>query len=456
VIRERAIALLAIALGLSLTYATWHDVSQGYDVWYYHLPFAARLVGLIDPGTYAFSAENLRRFEGFPLFAELLQGLVWRVTGRVEATSFVSLGALFALVFALVRVFRVSAIALFAFLAIPLVHIHATSGYVDLVSNVFATALLLVLFRALAQREPPSERLLVVGALTAAGAANAKFQLVPIVLAASLALVVLVLRRGPSRRQLAILALAGPLVMATPLKNLARHGNPVWPVELQVIGHTFPSVEAAYEFAPVHLRRSPRPVRFVRSVLEIDNAPIASHRRWSLDQWAPPDDPACRMGGFFGAYVVAQLGLLAVAVRRRTREALAAAGVFAGATVVAAFVPQSHELRYYLFWMLSLVALNLVLWRRSLLHAGVSLAAFAVVAWSTEGHYLYASGHSFASYLASRVDRAVLEGAAPGERLCIGRPPFTFLYAPLFHPEKRYAVQERAEEADCRGARAIE
>jgi hypothetical protein len=442
-------------IGGSLVIATWHDVSQGYDAWYYHLPFAARVVGLSDASTFVFSAENQRRFEGFPLFAELLQGIVWRVTGHVEATGFVSLGGLFGLVLVLRRLYRVPrSIALFAFLGIPLVHIHATSGYVDLFANACATVLLLVVHRALSSNAPPHPKLLAGAALAAAAAANTKFQLVPIVVVACLALAGVAIKRGIGKHEIAIMCLAIPLVFATPIKNLTRHGNPVWPVELRLAGHAFRSTEAAYEFSPIHLRGAPRPVRFARSVLEIDNRPIAG--RWSLDQWAPPRDPACRMGGFFGAYAVAQLVLLGLAVRRRTREAFAAAAVFAGATVVAAFVPQSHELRYYMFWMLSLVALNLVLWRKHIAMTAVALVAFGIVTWATEAHYLYASGKTFATYLTERTDPSVLESIAPGERVCIGRQPFTFLYAPLFHPGKNYVVQERADDSDCVGSRRVD
>jgi hypothetical protein len=452
---ERAWRVLAALLATSLVVAAWHDVSQGYDAWYYHLPFAARLTGLEHAGAFVFSAENQRRFDGFPLFAELLQGLVWRLTGHVEATSFVSLGALFGLVLVLRRLYGVAAsIALFAFMAIPLVHIHATSGYVDLFANACVTVLLLFLHHVLASVVPPSPKLLGVAALAAAAAANTKFQLVPVVVVASVALVVVTIRRGIDRRQIAIVGLAIPLVFATPIKNVVRHGNPVWPVELRLAGHTLPSAEAAYAFTPAHLRDAPRPVRFARSVLEIDNGPITE--RWSLDQWAPPSSPACRMGGFFGGYAIVLLGLLGLAMRRRTREALAAGGVFAGATVVAAFVPQSHELRYYMFWMLSLVALNLVLWRKHVAMSAAAMAAFVVVTWATDGHYVYPSGKTFATYLREHTSAAVLDSITPGERVCIGRQPFTFLYAPLFHPGKDYVVQERAEDADCAGARPLD
>ena len=59
-------------------------------------------------------------------------------------------------------------------------------------------------------------------------------------------------------------------------------------------------------------------------------------------------------------------------------------------------------------------------------------------------------------YLGKRVDRAVLDGVAPGERICVARQPFTFLYAPAFHREKRYAVQEATGPADCKGARSVD
>ena len=53
------------------------------------------------------------------------------------------------------------------------------------------------------------------------------------------------------------------------------------------------------------------------------------------------------MGGFFGAYVVANLVALAFAAwRRRSREARAAAGLMIGVTLLASVLPQSHESRY--------------------------------------------------------------------------------------------------------------
>jgi hypothetical protein len=287
-----------------------------------------------------------------------------------------------------------------------------------------------------------------------------KFQLVPVVIALSVALVATALRRDAQRRaRLLVIAIALPLVFATPIKNLARHANPVWPVELVVLGHSLPHLEGAYASSPDWLANVPRPVRWGASVLELGLRPVASHARWSLDQWTPPREPGYRMGGFFGVYVIVNVAaLLLAAFVRRSRESKVALAFAGGATVVASLMPQSHELRYYMFWMLLLVSLNLVVWSRErrLTTGLVTAGALAIVAWSTGGTYLYASGDSFATLVSDHVDRGSLEQIAPGERVCISRAPWTFLYAPRFHPERQYSVQEAETPAECDSARPLD
>jgi hypothetical protein len=299
-----------------------------------------------------------------------------------------------------------------------------------------------------------------------------KFQLVPIVVVAALVLVAIALRPvlrwkaldGTSRsslgRRALVLIVCLPIVFATPIKNAAVHHNPVWPVELKVLGHSFPHLQEAYSSSPAHLENASRPVRFFRSVFEIDNAAISTQRRWSLDQWAPSSDPACRMGGFFGAYVAVNLVAIAWIVwRGGRREAKHAVALFCAVTLVASLVPQSHELRYYMHWMLLLVCLNLVLWtgsRERRLVGLVAALALGIVTWSTGGGYLYASGTAFRDFVPKRTEAAVIDAASPGEHLCIAREPFTFLYAPTFHARKDYAVQEATSDHDCQGHRLIQ
>ena len=458
---EGALRLLAASLLASLVVAAWHDVSKAWDVWYYHLPFAGRIAGIIDARSYAFGRLNQARFDGFPLLGEALQGLLWRITGRPECASFVSLAALPGLAWFMRRLFKVPPhLTLLALLAIPLVQIHATGCYVDLPANACATMLALVAYRQVVAREPPTLRTLAGASALAIVTANMKFQLVPVVVAAAAVLVGVSLRRDAQRRlRILAMAIALPLVFATPLKNTVRHGNPVWPVEIHLLGKSLPHAERAYSSSPDWLDDVPRPVRWGASVLELGLHPIASHGRWSIDQWTPPSEPGYRMGGFFGGYVVVNVAALILAFyMRRTRETKLALVFAGGATVVASLVPQSHELRYYLFWMLLLVALNLVVWsrERAVTVGLVALGALSIVAWSTGGTYLYASGDSFRELVAAKVDRAALERIAPDARVCIAREPWTFLYAPSFHPERHYVVQEAEGPAECAGAPLLE
>ena len=66
------------------------------------------------------------------------------------------------------------------------------------------------------------------------------------------------------------------------------------------------------------------------------------------------------MGGYFVANVLVTMALLVFGVKRlpaalKNRIYVAMTLL----TVVVAFLPDSHELRYYMFWMIVLVALNL-------------------------------------------------------------------------------------------------
>ena len=283
--------------------------------------------------------------------------------------------------------------------AVPLVQTHAAASYVDLPSNAAAAVVWLLGYRAVCTRAI-STRDLAIGGAFAAAAANMKFQLVPIVLTSAVPLLWLALKT----KRWTVIAVFVPLLFFTPLKNLALHGNPVWPIRF--LGFSFR--EGAYDSSPEWLAAYPRPFRFLCSLFEIGLRPVASHARWSLDQWTPPTDPGYRMGGFFGAYVVVNLiALVGAAVSEKSREARTAVLMFAVLTVVTSFVPQSHELRYYLVWMILLVALNTILWARRApaITLVTACLALGVVTWSTEGYYLFPTGESFAAYLNHQVNQ---------------------------------------------------
>ncbi len=474
--------LLALALLASICAAALHDVSSAWDNWYYHLPFAARLAGIVPPEAYVFHPLNQARLAGYPLLGELLQGLLWRLTGHLQAANLVAFAAVPLHAWYLRRTFRVPFhLTVLALLAIPLVQLHASSCYVDLPGNVCASILVLAVYRLHASDDPPSDRDLLVLGASAAGAANMRFQLHPLILVAFLAAAPRVLRpflvalRGPApspaRRRLALIALVLPLIFFTPLRNLLLHANPYYPIQLVAPGLTLHGPEDAYAASPHGLEHTPRALRWLYSLLEIGVRPMTETRRWTIDQWAPSDSPAARMGGFFGAYVVFQLAVLAAQLLRdRAREARVAGLFFAALTLLRAFSPQSHELRYYLDWMIVLCSLNLVLLcrerspspslsptplRQPLFGACCAVAVGVVLAVTRAG-YAYPSGSTFRDTLRDHVDPRVIEQIHEGEQVCLSREPWTFLYAPTFHPAKRYAVREAESPAECGDARFIE
>jgi hypothetical protein len=480
---DLAFALVAGLLLLSMLAAALHDVSRAWDVGYYHLPFAARLGGVLGPDAYVFHRLNQARFEGFPLFAELLQGVLWRLTGRAESVNLVAFAAVPLFAWFLRARFGVPLrLGVIGLLAIPIVHVHASSAYVDLPANAAASAVVLLSIEAWALRGPVRARAVLLALGTAAIAANTKFQTHPVLVAALAGLgarVVADVRAAPagpararSRRLLAVMACAMPLVFATPLRNAVVHHNPFYPVELRLLGHVLPGADTPYASSPPWLEHAPRPVRFACSVLEIGIRPLSSRRRWTVDQWMD-DANGRRMGGFFGAYAALLLALFAwrVARERARRPVRAAAAGFALLTAITSVLPQSHELRYYLDWMIVLVALSLWLAcdgegarRRGAAAAllgpqgvgAVAFGALAVVLGVTRGGYAYPSGTSFADLVREEVDERILSGVRDGERVCTHRAPWAVLWAAPFHGSRRYTLKEAEEPLDCDGFRPLE
>ena len=75
-------------------------VHQGKGRAFRRVPHRGVHRGIVDGDAFVFSAMNRARYAGFPLGAEILQGLAWKITGRPEAANLVSFGAvpLFALI----------------------------------------------------------------------------------------------------------------------------------------------------------------------------------------------------------------------------------------------------------------------------------------------------------------------------------------------------------------------
>lgn len=449
-------ALAALVLG-SIAWSSWHDVSQAWDSGYYHLPFAARLAGIVRSDAYVFDVENQARFQGFPLLGELLQGIFWRITGRVQAANFVALLSIPLFAWTLRKRFDVPLhVSLLALLAIPLVMTHASSCYVDLPANLAASVVVLLAIEAWAAPRDIDPKTLALAIGCAAIAANMK-ALLHVIVALALAAIFVRLLKSKERKKAAALAAAAPLVFFTPLKDLVLYGNPYFPLKWSLLGHAFRGTEAPYSASPPWLEHSPEPVRFVCSLLEIGIRPMTDPRRWTVDQWMPQSSTGNRLGGFFGAYVIANLLVLAwLAWRDEGRIARRVAAGFGVFTCVVSVMPQAHELRYYLSWMIVLVSVNAWLacreTSRSAFIFGISwmaAAAMLVVIWVTRADYVVPSGSSLAEILQHKIDEKSVAQVRDGAKVCVDRPPYSLYYAAPFHAPRRYVVQEAEAPGEC-------
>lgn len=372
-----------------------------------------------------------------------------------------------------------SAIAL---LAIPLVQIHTTSFYVDLPGNLCLSALIMLTYLLYIKqgKEVTNRRNLLLIFVSAVAAANIKFQLVPLVflLLCFVLLRIIWLRRQEikTRKQLyrglltfiPIIFLASLLIFATPIKNVVLYGNPFYPIRIEIAGQVLNHQLGFYQHAANSVKDLPQAQRWLYSILEI-NSP-----QWSIDQWSPNPNQS-RLGGFFGAYVVFNLILLGyLFVRYRCRQTSTAIILLVVMSAVTAFAPQSHELRYYLYWMISLVSLNLYLVtyveklssrKRRLLNPRnlglICLVFLVVVITKTNFVYIKPNFYTLEKHIRIFVDPNILKQIQPGEKVCLINKSKQYrktnLYPAYFHPQLNYSysIKSALVQSECRGLRQI-
>jgi hypothetical protein len=183
------------------------------------------------------------------------------------------------------------------------------------------------------------------------------------------------------------------------------------------------------------------------------------------------DSPALFMGGNFGALVlfnILWLGFLQSKVKDRLGWAPC---WFMGAlTVITALMPGSPQSRYYMYWIICLVLLNLVLIVNTLsgergsdgriLYLGGMASFLVFVLCATDFVYVHRSGTTIKG-MAQKVEKRLVDAhLRQGETVCMANiNPFALIYAPMFHPELRakihYKIQEIYDPADCAGLRPL-
>jgi hypothetical protein len=483
---EIILSAIALVIALLIFVKAFIDIDTNYDVGWYHLPFAARIWGIVP--AQSFSSENIveYRYAGFPLLTHFFQGLLWKLSGRVQAANLVGYLSLIIYFLTLRSFFQVplylSTIAIFA---IPAVLTHASTSFVDLPGNVGVAVLMMMIYRFFSQSQLPSKQELLFAFLGAAMAANTKPQLQPLIFVlfwvTGIRLLWLYFKytaAGKRRLWLTVplAAIASILIFATPIKNVALYGNPFYPIKIQVAG-----IVLNHKLTPETYAEGNRSQKWLQSILEI-NTP-----RWSADQWNGGNQKYLdRAGGFFGAYVVFNLLLLlgltireqilnSKSVENKSRNATTALIILLLVSLIPANFPQSHELRYFMFWMITLVSLNLSIisnleyqrksWLPVKYFALVYLLFMAIVWVKIDKFYLKPDFRTIERYLKNNIKAELVEQMIPNRRTCliarhgIVKPnsvPFAqinnaFFYSSYFHPEIPYDYSVKAAIApqDC-------
>ena len=484
---ETILYAIALTLAASVFLKVILDVDINYDPGWYHLPFAGRLGGILPREMFIGEEKWFEpRFDGFPLLAHFLQGIFWRITGRIQSANLVSFLAIVGYWFFLRSYFKVPLyLAIIALFSIPLVLNHASTSYVDLLGNVGTSILVMMTYSFYKNRQLPKANELFIAFLGAAIAANTKTQLQPLVF---VILIVVGIRlcwlywRQPAVRLIKIVPvsiLATLIIFATPVKNTVLYGNPLYPIKIEVAG-----IVLNHKLSPEAYEEGNRQHNWVTSVLEI-NAPFF----WTPDQWSQNPDRS-RRGGFFGAYVVFNLLLLlgfwvreliqnrSLPPKERSKEAKYAIFTAIAMSLVPLNFPQSHELRYFMYWMITLVSLNLYLIclpkfgkRLQPKYIGLVYLIFLAIVLSKIGRFAaIPSFYTLDKYVEHGVKQEFISQIKPDDKVCLisehmgedvqyaptAALKYAYLYSSYFHPELNYdySIQAALDPQAC-GDRTI-
>ncbi|MEL4896401.1 hypothetical protein [Crocosphaera sp. Alani8] len=487
---ETVLTILSGLVLTSISLISFFDANYGGDAFMYHIPFAARVWGIISPEQFTFEKNIEHRFQGFPLLANWLQGLFWTVFRRPEATNLLCYFSLLTFIAYLKFYIKIPFyLASLSMLAIPMVHMHAGRSYIDLPGNVCISILILTTYFLYTNKVKFNQKTALLIFVSATMAANTKFQLMPVVfliLCGVLPKIVLQCWKANASSQnrfiklsqtLLLCSLASVIIFITPIKNIVVYSNPFYPVKIEIAGIVLNHNEAPPSFMHENLRKLPRHLRWGRSVLEIDAFDSRRPWPWTLAMdFISWDEERFGLGGYFGGYVVFNLLLfIYLCWRKFDIESRVAAIIMGLITLFTPLFPQAYELRYYMYWMMVLVSLNCYLVCRitkekpaqkfiNPRNFGLIATVFMVI-FITKTRYFFTIPE-FASFdqqvkRTDIIDQDMLRSIKDGEEVCIvGKAPHPFLYTSYFHPPYEYSIMAEFDlpevvEERCKGRKIL-
>lgn len=459
-------------------------VDSDWDSLAYHMPDTALRVGLLTDSQFQRPLPNPLRgyYLGLPIFADLLRGWMWKLTGIAETVNLLGVISLLALAAYIKWSFRKLEVAwvLIGVLAIPAIQTAAAGNYDDIPANIACTIYLISIVDLWTDpvkfKRPIPWIVLFLAAFTAA---NMKLQTSVFV---CLALPFIVppgwrllreQKAGPRGIAGAILLgiCASLLIAANLIKNLILYRNPLYPVDLEIAGlHLIGPVTHDAYIIPGIYTNVPQAIRWLLSVLEYRSLdgryPPYSNGMGSV----PMMSYSSSMGGFFSALVVASICFLVLCVsRRRDPLSFTVLGAFLISTLVVALFPTAYNLRYDSFWMMLLVTGCLLLMQRAPLKPylqsyKIFLFASLVFVTSVTGGIYFTPVRNPIQEFVDRwgTDEQLRSIVEPGDVICLEQVPggkwdnrFTILFSPLFHKELARERPYSIKEGSCAGYKQI-
>jgi len=460
-------ASIAATAGILLCVRALGRFDDSWDGTSYHLVFAAFRAQILTFDDFEPLPNIVAFYHSFPPLLDIVRGYTWRITGSILILQ----------IFNLIAIATLSAFwrwrfglsirwTLIAILSVPLIQISATTVYVDTFANCFFAIALSVLSAAFIDRRPLLRAEVVISLTALAVSANVKPQFVVL---GTIGLVLLwiyqlvcLTRQGnwsDLRFFLGPALIASLLVPAIAFHNILVFGNPLYPLTISIFGHDLPGLFPPPFPYPDYLSQVPQPVRWLVSVIEYRTFE-GREVPYTIDQndpipvgFMPTIEsrlPSFRTGGYFVPLVLGLLSWLVIFTRCYTPTRRMRWFIPLLVASLIAFVPGSHELRYYSFWMLNLIFLCFLAAQRanqglSAFHASL-VVAFLSVGMVTGWSYFNPTPYSVRNHIHKNgIDRIVT-----GRDICLeNRNRDSLLFTWIFHTAGRYRVTDLPPGEHC-------
>ena len=367
VINQLHVALIVFILGVLGT-KSFLSVCNDYDYTTNKLPILLKKFNLT---TYIIDPGFLAREAAFPTLPAYIQGAFVKLTDMISVAN--SLNFIAALGFFLfVRWLfnrRLSIIWLTTgFLATPIFIPHLITGYIDLWNNIFISMAVLSLFQIL--NGDQRKILFVIAPLALLISIYSKYQSWPVAML-FIPIYVYQCLKNLKLSYYSIILSVGTMIAAAywPLRNLFLFQNPLYPFRPPFIHRWVPSSSILEDTSEI-IRLQTHPIyenwfqsfKYFFSFFEWSRLLDLSHEFiWTLDGWqvGEVENVNFRMGGISPIMSHLMIVGLIIAIRKglfNRNSTLLIVSIIGFISVL----PQSNEIRYYMFIPLTLLVLLMV------------------------------------------------------------------------------------------------